>query len=63
MSLDEAAAERRFLFANAALDTATAERSAVLLELARARAIGDAQARGKPASPARARRWRGPPSI
>jgi hypothetical protein len=60
MSLDEAAAERRFLFANAALDTATAERSAMLLELARARAIGDRQVPGERASPAR--RWRGPPS-
>lgn len=41
MGLDEAASERRFLFANAALDTATQERAAALSELAVARSKGD----------------------
>jgi hypothetical protein len=61
--LDEAAIERRFLMANAALVTATAKRRAALVELARARALGDAQARDERVSPAHAPRWRGPPST
>lgn len=43
MSLDEAASERRYLFAHAALDTATQARAEALLALAVARKLGDAE--------------------
>jgi|GEM_PF-6207899 len=44
LSLGEAASERRVRFADAALNNATAERSAALYELAKARAKGDVEA-------------------
>ena len=69
MSLDEAAAERRYLFAREAVDTAQLEQEQAFAELAVARAEGDA-ANPSPATLGRRAsqfvrrvlRWGGPPS-
>lgn len=66
MSLDEAAAERGFLFADAKATEATAERVEAFQELARARAVGEREAssaRQQKRVRTRIGGWGGPPAA